>query len=219
MKSNLLVRVVTVFPLSLALVFGFSGTTKPHTGTAEASEVQKSGLDAPARAKPSAESDLSPYEKVMLLPAELDAKEDSKFEGVMVPGRLAMAAYLTESVAGVLREKGLLAEKPKPGVAQLRLVLNGLVMTRKGASAAPPAPPFPLPDLPTPNSPATGTVSVTAKVTDLETGETITSFTTRETAKGTVMNALPMAIDIAARSIGDRLEQSSRVKSGQESSE
>lgn len=219
MKSNLLVRVVTVFPLSLALVFSFSGTTKTHSGTAEASEAQKSGLDVPARGKTAAESDLSPYEKVMLLPAELDAKEDSKFEGVTVPGRLAMAAYLTESVAGVLREKGLLAEKPKPGVAQLRLVLNGLVMTRKGASAAPPAPPFPLPDLPLPNSPATGTASVTAKVIDSETGETITSFITRETAKGNLMNALPMAIDIVARSIGDRLEQSSRVKSGQESSE
>ena len=56
------------------------------------------------------------------------------------PVRLAMAAYLSESVAEVLKEKWLLAKRPGPGVARLRLHLNDLEMTGKSASAAPPPP-------------------------------------------------------------------------------
>lgn len=207
MKSKLLVRATTSVSLSLALVIGFSGIPKSYA------KAQESASDGAATVK----TDLSRYKKVMLLPAELDSGEDVEFRGVPVPG--AMAVYLTKSVADVLAEKGLLAEKPGPGVAQLRLVVNDLEMTRKGGSATPPPPPFPMvPDLPTDgpgkNCVYTGTASVTAKFTDSKTGETVASFKAKETARTGFLDALPKAIDKVAQAIGDRLEQSFVAKPG-----
>lgn len=211
MKSKLSVRSATVVALSLALVIGFSGTPESYGGAADPAEAQQSDSDAPA-AKPAAKKDLSRYKKVMLLPAELDSGEDAEFKGVPVPGRLAMAAYLTESVADVLKEKGVLTKRPGPGVARLKLVLNDLEMTGKGGSSAPPPPPFPMaPDLPSEgpgkNGLYTGTARVTAKFTDSETGETVVSFTTKETAKGSFLDALPKAIDKVVQRVDNRLEQ------------
>jgi hypothetical protein len=160
----------------------------------------------------------------MLVPAELDSEEDGEFKGVPVPGRLAMAVYLTKSVADALKEKGVLAEEPGPGVARLNLVLNNLEMTRKGSSAAPPPPPFSMPpDLTAegPGKSATfmGTASVTATFTDSETGETIASLMTRETAKGSFLDALPNAIDKVVQTVGNRLEQDAGSKRGKVESE
>jgi len=200
MNSKLLVLVTTFVSLLGALAIGFSGVSQAYAGAAGTAETQEGA----------AKGDLRRYEQVLLLPAELNSEEEAEFEGVPAPARLAMAAHLTRSVADVLTEKGLLAEKPEPGVAVLQLVLNVLEMTPKGDFAAPPAPPFPMPrGLPptgSAKSSSAGRASVTAKLTDSRTGETLASFEIQKTAKGNVLDALPKAIDKVAQAIGDRLE-------------
>jgi uncharacterized protein DUF3313 len=210
-----------VVPLSLALAIAFPGTPESCAAAAQPAQAQKIESDAPAAkstAKQTAKKELSRYQKVMLLPAQLGSGEDAEFEGVPVPGRLAMAVYLTESVADVLKEKRMLAKRPGPDVARLSLVVNDLELTGKGASAAPSLPPFPMaPDLPSEapgKNGCTGTASVTAKFTDSETGETVASFTTRKTAKGSLLDALPNAIDKVAQAVGNRLEQEADAQRG-----
>jgi len=217
MKKKWSLRVARVVPLSLALAIGFSGTPTSQAVAAEPANAQHGESEAPA-----AKKDLSRYKKVLLLPAELVSEEVAEFKGVPVPGRLAMAAYLTEAVADLLKEKGLLAKRPGPGVAQLRLVVNDLEMTGKGASAAPSLPPFPmapeLPELPGDgpgkSTPRTATASVIARFTDSQSGETVATLMTRETAKGGFLDALPKAIDKVVQKVGNRLEQNAGTHRG-----
>ncbi|MBU5613890.1 DUF3313 family protein [Geomonas azotofigens] len=203
---------VTALSLWLSLGAAFRCVPNAHANAAQPAET---GL---AAAKATTNKDLNQYQKVMLLPAEFESGNDAGFKGVPVLGQHAMAAYLTGRMAADLKGKGVLTETSGPGVARLKLVVNHLEVKPKRRSAGPPPPPFPLPEMPPgPDDDVfTAMATVTASFIDSQTGETVTSFATKEKAKGGPVEALPKALDKVVLAIGKRMERSAGSAPGKE---
>ncbi len=217
MKSRLVLVVVCL--LSAAVLAGCSSKPPAASEVPMSTQMQKTEWNPDVMVYKNPDMNMATYRRVVLLPVEIYTGPDAEFHGASAEEQQEMAQYLRAQVEKNLREKGLLAREPGPGVANLKLILAGLDKTRPVASTITHALPVGLAlnlgkGAMGKNGSFMGNATVGGEFTDSTTGALVASFLAREAPNAMDVTAVPTewgaskkALEKVAEQIGDRLQK------------